>query len=229
MRIAHIADNHGYFPDFPGEFDFVVHSGDLYPYSNNGRDINKNRTKKQREIEFQRDWIIKRIDTINDWLRRKPLLYCAGNHDFFNPCELLNKKGIDATDLTNKNIDYAGYKWYGFPYVNYLKGEWNWELDQGELWQQTQWLMDKMGSNTEILVAHNPMYGVLDGVDGIHIGNTFLQNAITYRKTSIRLLLSGHIHESPGFVWLEKMNLAVSNAAGTSRIIKKIRGKWQES
>jgi len=228
MKFCHVSDSHGYFPDLRGDFDFVVHSGDLFPNSNNGRYINKSRDKKQREIEFQRSWIRRKSDTIHKWLRSKPLLYCAGNHDFFNPCDLLNELGVETIDLTNKSVEYAGYRWYGFPYVNFLVGEWNWELDKNELWQKTQWMMNKISGDTDILVAHDPIYGILDESWGEHIGNNFIQDALTYRETAIKLYLHGHCHESPGFIRMEELDLSVSNAAYAPRIIEKVDDSWEE-
>ena len=172
MKIQHCADSHGFFPDLSGDFDCVVHSGDIFPWSNNGRGINRNRTKKQREIDHQRYWTSTHAETIKGWVKGKPILYCAGNHDFYNPCELLNKLGVEVIDLTNRTVEYAGLRWHGFPYVNFLVGEWNWELDPSALYEKTQYTMNKIAGDVDILVAHAPIYQTLDLTDdGEYMGN----------------------------------------------------------
>ena len=47
MKICHISDTHGTFPNLHGNFDIIVHSGDLFPNS-------YNLPNKQKEAEYQK-------------------------------------------------------------------------------------------------------------------------------------------------------------------------------
>ena len=234
MRIMHVSDTHGYFPELEGEFDAVVHSGDFHAFnkreSYEGRqvELDPNRTPKKRkaEIEFQKEWLFDKIPTIKDWIKGKPFLFCSGNHDFFNPCAMLNDNGIEAIDLDNKVVEYMGYVWYGFPYVPMIRNSWNFEREPTDLKREVQTFVARLKNHgkldgLDILVAHCPMSGILDKAKR-SIGNKHMNSAVSYQLQKLpKAYLCGHVHPDNG---LESMGeMIVSNAAvgdsGKPRII----------
>jgi Icc-related predicted phosphoesterase len=236
MKLMHVSDTHGYFPELPGEFDAVVCSGDFFPYNESnsfGRraiELEPNRTvaKRKAEQEFQKGWLFNRIDTFREWVEGKPVVWSSGNHDFFNPCRMLNDHGIEAIDLDNNVVEYKDYVWYGFPYVTMIRNCWNHERDNSDLKREVEIFVQRLKEHgkldkLDILVAHCPPNNVLDSVGGVegygdrrNIGNKFMHSALFYQlQRQPKLYLCGHAHPSNG---LEKMGeITVSNAAiGTS-------------
>jgi Icc-related predicted phosphoesterase len=237
MLIQHISDNHGYFPDLPGEFDVVVCSGDFFPYNKNqslGKrniELEPNRTsaKRKAEIEFQKKWLFTNIETIREWIKGKPFIWCSGNHDFLNPCQILNDYGIETIDLDNKVVEYKGLVWYGFPYIPELRNCWNFECTHDRLRKEVNIFLQRlkdaeMFHKLDIIVAHCPPNGILDMTDKEeHIGNPFINSAITYQLTNpLKLYLCGHVHPANGILSIG--GTTFSNAAighnGKPRILE---------
>lgn len=225
MKLMHVSDTHGCFPDLPGEFDAVVYSGDFFPFnyreSHEGRALelypNRNSETRQAEIEFQKTWMLRRIDTLKDQVKGKPIVWSSGNHDFFNPCDMLNEHGVRAVNIDNKVMEYMGLVWYGFPYVPMLRNAWNFERDDKELKHEVQTFVQRLKEDgkldkLDVLVAHCPPDGVLDFANKKRIGNKHMHSALFYQlQKPPQLYLCGHAHPSNG---LDKMgDIVVSNAA----------------
>ena len=228
MRIVHCSDLHGHFPELPWEFDAVVCSGDFFKH--NQFKVNYTPQRRQSEIQFQTNWLKSKIPFMKEWLKGKPLIWCSGNHDFLNPCDILNDHGIETIDLDNRLVEYKGFMWYGFPYVPTIRGEWNWEKDPTDLKQEVNNMISRIKEagyldKLDILVAHCPPNGILDLDDGCNIGNRFMNSAINYAlRQPLKLYLTGHVHQSRGYI--EHGETLISNAANMARLISFIDNKW---
>lgn len=217
MKALHVSDTHGQFIPLEGEFDIIVHSGDLL--------INFSPQRKQLEAQRQEDWVIQNIEFFKTWIKDKPFFFCQGNHDFFDPCNTLKQHGINAISITNKVIEHENIKFYGFPYVNYL-GFWNNELTERAMNLAIENLISICNQEfIDILVAHNPPYKMLDRThQKEYIGNRPLAIAIKNELFTHppKFILSGHCHENNGIythLLSKSRSIVISNAATTQRII----------
>lgn len=232
MNIWHCSDLHGYFPEPSGKFDVVVCSGDIFLH--NQMKPNYGPTRRCAEIEFQTNWLKSRIETIRDWLRGKPLIWCSGNHDFINPCKILSNAGIETINLDNKVVEYKGFVWYGFPWVCEIRNEWNWECNPTQLKKETDNFIRRLkGSNAldklDILVAHNSILNTLDKCEGQHIGNRYMNTTIKYAlQKPLGLYLCGHNHGDYGVEYFGETLVSNAASAGkrTGRIISFDNNKW---
>jgi len=206
VRILHISDTHGEMSMLRGQFDLVVHSGDLQP----------NRTRGSvTEGAFQEHWVRSNATRLRHWLGDTPFLFCPGNHDFFDPQEIARDVGIDWTTLGNKAHEVEGLRFVGLPYVPFFRGEWNYETCSIELMRKTYRLLES--TKPDVLVAHCPPHGILDDTHGTHIGNRALTEWLKTRST-LKAILCGHCHESAALETFQ--GCTVSNAARMQRIIK---------
>ncbi len=219
-RVCHVSDTHGGFPRLLGKFDFVVHSGDFFP---NSQFVWSN---KLREMEFQYQWLEEKIPVMKEWLQNHPLLYTLGNHDFLNPdfmADRLNAAGIVAINLTDKITDHEGVKLYGFPYIPYINGTWNYERTLEEMRPHIDQMCAELNNTyVDVLVAHPPPYGCLDLANsGELLGSTALAQALDYKIQQDMLpsvMMFGHIHEAQGVMM--RHGMLCSNAATSQRIIE---------
>jgi Icc-related predicted phosphoesterase len=198
MRIQHISDTHGYFPDLKGDFDAVIHSGDFF--ANHSWGPNRHWSVLDMEKAWQTDWIKARTETIKEWLDGRPFLFCTGNHDFIDPCGFLQEAGLTAINLDNKVTEFEGKTLWGMPWVPFDQGAWSHELRSAELKAEVQRMLDAFpDSRPDILVAHAPPHGILDDCLGTCLGNPHLSNALNYTFDQLpNLVLCGHIHERYG-------------------------------
>lgn len=218
MNLLHISDTHSYMNEMKGDFDLIIHSGDFLP--NKKISLGEIRNEKE-EIKFQEEWIKRKMVDLVIWIKEKPFLFCAGNHDFIDPTPLMRRGGINAIDITNKLYNYNGIKFYGFPYVPYY-GYWNNELFNDQMSNE----LDKVASlcnegAIDILVTHCPIYGILDydPKQQKHFGNQALADFFNYKIHKYpKALLTGHVHSANSTFTLN--NMFISNAALTQRIIK---------
>jgi Icc-related predicted phosphoesterase len=226
MKILHFSDNHGQFDDISNkEFDVVVCSGDFFPNKNWGP--LQNSRMHQEEIKFQTGWLKDRIPFMKEWLQNKPFLFCSGNHDFINPCAILQENGIKAIDLDNNVVEYGGLTWYGFPYIPMIQGFWNKECGSQYLKEETDKFVKRLEDANkfdalDVLVSHCPLYGILDECFGEHCGNQHMNNVLAYRFNKLpKLMCFGHIHNSWGCdTFGEEDEMFISNAATGYRILE---------
>lgn len=236
MKILHFSDSNGFryrqesgevislFPTIKEEFDIVVCSGDFYPNLHWGSNRKKELVKQ--EIEYQNKWFISQLKPFKEFIQNKPFLWSSGNHDWAEPVSILNQNGIEAYDLDNKVIEFAGLSWAGFPYIPLINNNWNFEKDSNEMRQEVQKFLDRLKAankfdSLDVLVCHCPPNGILDNDEGRggHLGNSHMANALNYQFTNRpKLYLCGHVHEQAGKIeMLDEM--IVSNAATTWNII----------
>jgi Icc-related predicted phosphoesterase len=128
--------------------------------------------------------------------------------------------GIKAINLTNKLVNFEGDKFYGFPYVPYIEGNFNYELHPADMLNEIHKARTNFPSEGDwTLVAHAPIRGILDELNnGEKIGNVQLLNVIDFFEFNHpSRLLCGHIHESHGIARYK--DILCSNAATTQHII----------
>jgi Icc-related predicted phosphoesterase len=200
--LLHISDTHGELKplDLSG-VTAIVHSGDFFP----------NATRGNRFIEpaFQQRWVETNSERLRAWTGGAPLLFIPGNHDFLEDAQgVLRDFGIDATDLTGQVLRAHGLRFYGFPWVNRMDGEWNYEASDEEMALRFAEVPDDI----DVLVSHGPIDDVLDvNAEGQRCGSVALREGLSRRLRRPRLLLHGHIHESFGVQ--SYAGTLVSNAA----------------
>ncbi len=211
-RLIHTSDTHGWLRPLADveTCHAVVHSGDFLP----------NRTFGLNVIEepFQRYWLEENAKKIEAWLGGKPLYITSGNHDFVNISGILQENGVEAYSLDNgTQQDLNGYLLVGFQYVPEFGGQWNYELDDYALTERLN-AIDLEG--VDVLVAHSPIYGVLDrNAHGERCGSMPMRLKLEESRHVPSWYLHGHIHESAGDCgWVR--GIKVSNAATTQRIIE---------
>lgn len=217
MRILHVSDTHGGLPRLHGTFDLIIHSGDFFP------DMTTDRTKS---MALQLDWMSRHMSDINQWLQGTPMLFVLGNHDWLHPElmeQTLQSEGIKATSLHNKIVNYQGLNFYGFPYVPVINGMFNYECGIDGMTEEVDAMVSVLNEHyVDILVAHAPMYKVLDLTRGnVNIGSTVISNAFDYKLKKEMVpthYLCGHCHEANGITIHNGM--LVSNAACTYHVIE---------
>lgn len=215
MKYVHVSDTHGYFPTLPTEGKIVIHSGDLCP--------NKTRGHRETEVKYQSEWVKKNALTFKDWIGDRPFLFCMGNHDF-TPyvCRILREVGIDAVDITSTRYVRDGVRYYGFPFIPYIEGEWNGEMFPSQMQREVDHLQEELEKGVDILVAHAPIANILD-CEGVneHWGISHMANMFSYKldeKNWPKAYLCGHVHGNHGTTHLDKM--LISNAATTVHLVE---------
>lgn len=118
--IRHLSDLHSSFPEPKQDFDLTILSGDTFPdflgYGN------------QHSAQQQEHWIKQHKAQLIDFGRGKPVYYVHGNHDFLNFDS--PQRELGWIDLNNQYNEYYGILMYGFPYIPYICGRWNFELNE---------------------------------------------------------------------------------------------------
>ena len=112
-------------------------------------------------------------------------VFVPGNHD-----DCLIDADISGLDdncfvLDNKGIEIEGIIIYGVP--AFIEFSINGEEEK---------FINSIPKNTDILVTHQPPYGILDFSDGIHYGSPLLLKRLMEIKP--RFHLFGHIHNDYG-------------------------------
>lgn len=212
MKILHISDTHGNMWT-PRHFDadVVVHSGDFFPsFSRGVRAIEEGK---------QRAWLLNEAKRIKRVVGDRPLVFCAGNHDYLDPATILGAHGVNVKNITNGfafvHVSGESVRFDGFPYVNRLDGEWNYEVNEPEMRARVDRLAMRLVADS-VLVTHGPAYGVLDRVRGVNVGSKALGSLVVTLQP--RAHLHGHIHEANGMQLVGRT--LVSNAATAGRVIE---------
>ncbi len=175
--------------------------------------------KPDREESFQQRWIDDNILRIKNWLGGRPLIYCPGNHDYYDPTHRLRAEGIDFVNLGVQRLyEYdESVCFFGFPFCPSTVIPWNYATG-GDAMQQE---IDRMRAilamkKNVILVAHAPPNGILDVArSGASWGNPALTSFLQYGGMDIKAVLCGHVHPSNGIFFDNDAPLIVSNAATT--------------
>lgn len=235
MRILHISDTHGRFPKLEGEFDVIVHTGDLmknHPYNYAGN--------PSLEAEWQEQWLVDNGPAIKDWLLwpEVPVLFVSGNHDYAPAARILEREGILPSELCYELDDQyymlefaedGGLRtvgFYGFPWTPEFCG-WNWmdEDDPAGIGERLVEPVELMEDGLiDVFCAHGPAAGLLDtNAQGVRCGSFELGAALRGARRPPELFLHGHIHEARGIGEIITPGghmIRVSNAACTQRIVE---------
>lgn len=211
MKIVHISDTHGpkghTLVTVP-PCDVLIHSGDI-----------GGRTNLFELTEFL-IWFEKQPATKKIWI--------AGNHDLILDSDWVNRKkkemdsvagmileqqhsqvqGIlnayNVTYLKDSEFVVDGVKFYGSPYTpSFHRAHWAFNADRGK---EITKIWAKIPSDTNVLITHGPVYGILDEVEkkylslgeDKHRGCNDLLNVIKSRLFDLQLHCSGHIHDNVG-------------------------------
>jgi Icc-related predicted phosphoesterase len=124
----------------------------------------------------------------------KLVVFLMGNDD-----GLLGKgnEWTNEKDLLNVNqlrIEFGSYNIVGYQYTTPFVGG-TFEKPENEQIEDFRQLEKLMDENT-ILITHGPAWGVLDAVDGDHVGSMALRELIDRKEP--RLHLFGHVHSNFG-------------------------------
>ena len=187
MKILHISDTHGFHEMYPVEkfkdIDVVVHSGDC----SNWRDVVRNEQEVRTFLAWYRDVPVKNK------------IFVAGNHD-----TSIERKRVTPGDFAQAGIIYLenasttidSIKFWGSPHTPTF-GNWAFMKSRetiGRMWEH-------IPTDTDVLIVHGPPKGVRDlshDRDGVleFCGDNALAKAV--RRIKPKLMLFGHIHDSPG-------------------------------
>ncbi len=205
FRITHISDTHGMIPEIPPNSLAVIHSGDIMP--------NRSRGLVEEERRYQQNWLHHHRKQFRQKLGDRLFLFIRGNHDFLETTlmeQILQEAGINAHCLEDKISSHLGLSFYGFPYIPFIAGEWNFEKMAPEMSDLVSAIPE-----VDILVAHCPPFGLMADVqEGKGGGNTILLNFLDYQCARLpRYLLCGHFHESRGICFYGDSRMVISNAA----------------
>lgn len=123
-----------------------------------------------------------------DWFCTLPYahkVFISGNHD-----ECLFNASIDGLDsnvhyLCNSGVEIDGVKFFGVPmFIEDCVSD-----RQKESYA-------RIPSDTDVLITHQPPYGILDSDDGIHYGSELLLTSLV--RINPHMHLFGHIHDQHG-------------------------------
>lgn len=222
MKILHLSDTHGKFPTLEGNFDVIVHSGDIFPdfYVPSGNKII--------HMNCQMDWLNDNINNFKNWINNNTFLYVLGNHDYVNADlvdQILNSENIKTVNLhdrvftykdvfTNEQMNFAG-----FHYIPYINGLFASEKDPTEMETKVTTLIFSLNRKTaKVLVTHSPLYEILDyDKNGVRYGNKQLKAGLDLLDNKPSLVLSGHMHGANGDVMYNDMHCY--NSAKIQKII----------
>ncbi len=215
MRLSHISDCHGSFPVIDFKNEIVINSGDWLP------DCSSPWSKKNVKEERQKEYLYKNIDKIKSWIGSKPYFFINGNHDFINPNDLeniLQTNGINAKSLEDKIVSYKNLTMYGFPWVPYINGNFNYELTPDDMIYKVNQLVNILENNfIDVLVLHCPIQGELSSETFTDYGNVILRNKLLeLEKEKIPdVILCGHLHEASGVKYSYDFDSLIINSALT--------------
>lgn len=144
------------------------------------------------------------IDFLN-WFCDLPYrhkIFICGNHD-----EPLYGASVDGLDpnvhyLCNSGIEIDGVNFYGVPMFM-----------RDCIFNRQSRNYAKIPEGTDVLITHDPPYGILDYDDNINYGSTEILNRITTIRPGLHLF--GHIHAQHGIIQLNGTtysNGAIMNA-----------------
>lgn len=172
MKILHISDTHGRHAELTN-----LPNADIVVHSG---DFSFSGT--EHEVFDFLNWFIK--------LPYKYKIFIAGNHD-----DCLYGADIDGIDenvyyLCNSGVEFAGVKFYG---VSMFMGDCITDRQSRNI--------AKIPGNTDVLITHNPPFGILDFDGNIHYSSEGLLAKVSEIKP--RFHLFGHIHANNGLVKLE--------------------------
>jgi len=189
VKVALIADLHGYLPDIP-KADVLIIAGDVCP------DNKFTLIDRDACADVQVEWLEKQF---TPWLAAQPVAQTVmiwGNHDFVG--EAREWPDVGAKILHNEMTTLGGLKILGVPWT-YVPPGTRWALQRKpeqlfDVWHNAEEI------DVDILITHGPPLGVGDGVlyfNGVvHTGDPGLARYAARKKPLLHVF--GHIHEGRG-------------------------------
>ena len=148
-----------------------------------------------------------------DWYQIQPAKYkvlICGNHEVeISESISLLKEMCKERDIIYLHNDYTfieGFTIFGSPYSVEF-GNWAFGLPDESLYNDIYQYV----SDVDILVVHGPPYGKLDRCPGGNVGSKSLVKKLNELE-GLKLLVTGHIHESRGCL-IDENGLVIVNAA----------------
>jgi Icc-related predicted phosphoesterase len=179
-----------------GSIDTIIHAGDM---------------SKRGTID--------EIVNFLDWYESLPFknkILIAGNHDFFfeqatnTDIKYVLSLRKSITYLYDSGVEIDGIKFWGSPVQPWF---WDWAFNRTGMAIKTHW--DKIPNDTDVLVTHGPIKGILDTTtEGESVGCPLLLDRVNQLE-NLKLYVCGHIHEAYGRV--EKNNVIYINASLLNR------------
>lgn len=201
MRILHVSDTHGPIPwkDLPDDFDVLVHSGDWMP--------DRHSMDRDYVIQYQMDFLRHEAACVAAWLKDRPLVFCAGNHDRLSEAYMereLREHGVNAYAPGHHGAKVLGVRFFGLREIPCDEGHFEGEYPPRQLSIVTTITCGFIWRD-DILVAHCPPEGPLAG-DSVHKwGNVELADILhedaddsPEYQWAPQLILCGHIHACGG-------------------------------
>lgn len=135
-----------------------------------------------------------------DWFGKAPhphKIFIAGNHDFFferqNATLVKNLLPPSVHYLKESAVVVEGITIWGSPYTPWYY-DWAFSKKRGDAMAR-HW--KTIPSNTDVLLTHGPVYGILDNVvNDRHAGDKDLLKKVLEIKPKVHVC--GHIHEAHG-------------------------------
>ena len=116
---------------------------------------------------------------------------------------ILNENKIKAYDLNNKLITYNNINFYGFPYISYINGHFNYELDLADMNELFNNVLNVLNTSyVDVLAFHSPIYGILDLEFNTNYGSSIIFDKLKYSLDNDKIpifYLHGHVHHYHGF------------------------------
>jgi len=216
MKIVATSDFHGYLPESGSvpECDLLLIAGDVCPVWDHN-------------LEFQARYL---RTTFSDWLKAQPakiIVGVGGNHDFVLQRDPGLGYELPWTYLNNgaATIVLSGeepVKIWGSAYSPTF-GRWAFMRDDKDL--AKTW--ETIPTDTDIILVHGPPFGYGDKVNNNwnpdpNVGSRTLMNRLWYGDfLNLKLIVSGHIHESYGTGTMKLMNEQLVAWANVSSLNEK--------
>lgn len=183
LKCCHISDTHDTFQDInmllPEGIDIVFITGDV---TYHGRPDELERLKAQ---------------LIRMKAKVPHVVMIVGNHERgcqANPSlwvDTMNEIGVKL--LMHEACEVEGHKVFGSPWGPYFG---NWAYNYHRISGKDKW--SDIPEDTELLLTHGPMYGILDECDNGKVGCVDLYNRINSGLPDLKFHMFGHIHETYG-------------------------------
>ena len=138
--------------------------------------------------DFCEEGTIEEVEDFVEWfaaLPHKYKLFIAGNHDVCLHGAMIEGLPNGVHYLCNSGIEIDGARFYGVPM--FVADEMSGEYDAS---------IAKIPTGTDVLITHQPPYGILDNAEGVCYGSTSLLSRVLRIKP--RLHLFGHVHKANG-------------------------------
>lgn len=182
MRVAAVADLHGYLPDVP-PCDLLLLGGDLCPVANH-------------DVGFQADWLDGPFRAWLEAVAAGEVAAIAGNHDlvFEQAPDLVPR--LPWTYLEDSASRVAGLELWGSPWTPWFY-DWAFNAPRiaGESFLHERYAA--VPADVDVLVLHGPPAGYGDVVPpGRGVGSTAALELVD--RVTPALCVFGHIHEGRG-------------------------------